>query len=820
MTAKLSCCMIVRDCVGTLEAALKSARPYCDELVVVDTGSTDGTMDLARKYADKVELFLGCNDADNRIADFSSARNRSFDLATGDWVMWIDSDDELVGGEHIRHLMDQATKDNVILMLPYEYAHDATGRCTCIHWRERIVRPAHRFQWQSPIHEVLLPIEPIQGSIETLRSDLVRVIHRRKGRETPGLGDDNRNLRILKAHVAKTGESDVRALYYIGLEYGYAGDLGRAIRYLRRYVDLSQWNDEKCLAVLELARLYSFIGDHKSAVDWALQASIVRAWPDAYFRLARCFYSLGIENIEREYNFKRCAHFIQLGMQMGDRDTVLFVDPTDDYRIHEFLNVVLSALGDLDGAIASCEAGLAGLPDNQHLLTNHRIYTGRRAIKRAKAAIGACALSDAQRLLIERTLDGDLQVEVHEDGSVSDRSASPSAPQARRQAAPGKLDLVFLLGHQMEPWNPETAERDGIGGSETMAIGISKRLAAMGHAVRLYGQCTPTMEGTFDGVEYIDASKFQDIECDVMIASRKPMAVDAQYNVRAKARVLWVHDVHVGDQLDFSRYSRFDRILCLTDWHKRYFASCYRYPEIASKIVVMRNAIDLERFAGAEERDPHRAIYSSSPDRGLQALLDCWPDIRAQVPDATLHVYYGFHNWKTFAQMAGDEVSLRTVAHLEHLASNMAGLGVVFHDRVNQRELAREFMRSGVWAYPTWFDETSCITAMEATAAGCEIVATHKAGLGETVSRLGLDGDLIEWDRDDQDYSHEPTPEYRAAFVARVVECMQRESGERPLVGPLSFEERAREWDWFLDDLIADKAERIVPKFVDAPEAA
>ena len=257
----------------------------------------------------------------------------------------------------------------------------------------------------------------------------------------------------------------------------------------------------------------------------------------------------------------------------------------------------------------------------------------------------------------------------------------------------------------------------------------------------------------------------------------------------------------------------------MSEWHKRFFASVYRYPDIEKKIAILRNGVDLARFEGTEERDPHRAIYSSSPDRGLQALLDMWPEIRAQVPDASLHVFYGFYNWRTAAQMAGDEVSLRQIAHLEHLAQNMAGLGVVFHDRVNQRELAREFMRSGVWTYPTWFDETSCITAMEAMAAGCRIVSTKRGGLVET-----LDGaawtKLLDWRREDADWTKEPTPEYREEFIREVVAAMK--GGAVTIAPPYanSLDTRAAEWDEFLLALAGEMTERIVPKFVDAPEVA
>ena len=59
--------------------------------------------------------------------------------------------------------------------------------------------------------------------------------------------------------------------------------------------------------------------------------------------------------------------------------------------------------------------------------------------------------------------------------------------------------------------------------------------------------------------------------------------------------------------------------------------------------------------------------------------------------------------------------------------------GAVMHGRTSQASLATELMESKVWFYPTWFQESSCISAMEAQAAGCVPVTTGLAALNETV---------------------------------------------------------------------------------------
>lgn len=85
---RLSVCMIVRDEEAHLERCLASVRDIADEIIVVDTGSTDGTLAVAERFGATVGHF-------DWIDDFSAARNESLRLATGDWALWIDADEEL-----------------------------------------------------------------------------------------------------------------------------------------------------------------------------------------------------------------------------------------------------------------------------------------------------------------------------------------------------------------------------------------------------------------------------------------------------------------------------------------------------------------------------------------------------------------------------------------------------------------------------------------------------------------------------------------------------------------------------------------------------
>jgi glycosyltransferase involved in cell wall biosynthesis len=266
-----------------------------------------------------------------------------------------------------------------------------------------------------------------------------------------------------------------------------------------------------------------------------------------------------------------------------------------------------------------------------------------------------------------------------------------------------------------------------------------------------------------DGVEFIRFNRVLDpeqIECDVFISSRDKNAIVLKPKARMKA--LWVHDIHCGDD-PYSRMTKYDKILCLTEWHKQCVLTFYPYMD-KKKITVTRNGIDPERFKPETSfmeimkgKDwPPSFCYSSSPDRGLELLLRMWPEVREICSGGTLHVCYGFSTWK--AMVKGKPVQEQRVAWFEERLDKLKNEGVIYHGRINQTELAQLQMKSALWLYPTDFKETSCITAMENQAAGAVPVTTALAALNETVGTAR--GVLV------KPYSTEPR--YKVDFLKEV----------------------------------------------------
>ena len=108
----ISLCMIVKDEEEVLERALKSVEGIADEIIIVDTGSTDQTKKIALKYTDKVYDFVWCD-------DFAKARNYSFSKATMDYCMWLDADDIISeeNREDLINLKKTLSNDTSVVML-------------------------------------------------------------------------------------------------------------------------------------------------------------------------------------------------------------------------------------------------------------------------------------------------------------------------------------------------------------------------------------------------------------------------------------------------------------------------------------------------------------------------------------------------------------------------------------------------------------------------------------------------------------------------------------------------------------------------------
>lgn len=140
------------------------------------------------------------------------------------------------------------------------------------------------------------------------------------------------------------------------------------------------------------------------------------------------------------------------------------------------------------------------------------------------------------------------------------------------------------------------------------------------------------------------------------------------------------------------------------------------------------------------KRNNKACIYTSSYDRGLEHLLEIWPDVKKAVPEAKLHVFYG---WQLFEAFYKDNpASMSWKVKIDKLLTQD---GVTHHGRVSQPEIKKWYKKCGIWTYPTHFGEIQCISALKSQVWGAIPVVINLAAL-ETSVKYGVkvEGDIYD----------------------------------------------------------------------------
>lgn len=248
---KLSLCMIVKNEEDVLERCLTSTLSFVDEIIIVDTGSTDQTKQIASRFTKHIYDFPWTD-------DFAAARNFSFSKATGDYIMWLDADDVITpaNANKIHALKNSYDPMTDIFMLQYHVAFDQNHQPTFTYYRERIIRNSARFRWESPIHEVI----PLKGKIVYQN---IAVEHHKLHPSTPG-----RNLRIFQKMIANGTPLDARQQFYYGRELFYNQKDVAAINTLEDFLLREDgWVENKIDACKLLGTLYQQNANSKKALE-------------------------------------------------------------------------------------------------------------------------------------------------------------------------------------------------------------------------------------------------------------------------------------------------------------------------------------------------------------------------------------------------------------------------------------------------------------------------------------------------------------------------------------------------------------------------
>lgn len=329
----ISLCMIVRNEEAVLARCLKSVSDIVDEIIVLDTGSTDNTMEIAKSFGAKIYQKPWTD-------NFGEARNASFDKATMEYVLWLDADDVI---DEENRAAFSALKETLdlsvdVVMMRYHVAFDANSQPTYTFFRERLLRRAFGFRWEGRVHEAIV----VAGHV--IQSQIA-IRHEKKGPGVPG-----RNLRIYEKMIAEGEVLEPRHRYYYARELYANGRMEEAIALLRQCVDdpcgwvenrigacrdlaaclVSVDMDDEALKVLtasfllgephaeiccDIGKIFINKGQYRTAIFWYSAAPTCSpteagggfALPECrgyipYMQLCLCYHRIGDHTLAEKYN--------------------------------------------------------------------------------------------------------------------------------------------------------------------------------------------------------------------------------------------------------------------------------------------------------------------------------------------------------------------------------------------------------------------------------------------------------------------------------------------------------------------------------------
>ncbi len=277
----ISVCMIVKNEEKVLARCLDSIKEIADEIIIVDTGSTDNTKDIAKEYTDKIYEFTW-------VHDFSAARNYAFDQATMDYIYSADADEILDEENQARFLLLKQSLLPEIEIVQMKYANQLQFNTTYnfdMEYRPKLYKRLRTFRWEEPVHENVI-LSPI-----IYDSDII-ILH------MPISNHAGRDFDVFQRVIKQKGilsprlhELYARELYIAGQD----SDFLVAFPYFNNYNEKEECSErERKIGECILSKCCLINKDITGLMKYSLRnIADGKASSEVCFNLGEYFYSLG-----------------------------------------------------------------------------------------------------------------------------------------------------------------------------------------------------------------------------------------------------------------------------------------------------------------------------------------------------------------------------------------------------------------------------------------------------------------------------------------------------------------------------------------------
>jgi len=681
-----------------LKKCLSSIAPYVDSIFIT---ITDWENDKGEKVEKIAKLFNAKVSHFDWVDDFAKARNFSFKQVPKeyDYILWLDADDILRGADKLKKIIREHPSVDGFSMF-YMYDFDKYNNPTVIHQKTQVIRNDGSFYWKGKIHESIFSDR--KPDIKLVK-DIER-IHLSKGERRKEAS--KRNLRISQK-IMDENPNDPRSKWNLARSYKAVGDNDKALEIYDKFLKESESDEERYMARLRRAECFWTKKEYRKAKDEVSFAIGMRPeYPDAYHLMG----SLNLESGEPQ----SAVEYYLRGLNLKPPYYKIIVYNPRDYDYNPLMNLAKAYIQLHRPQLAlTCLKGCGKIyPKDKSLkrLIKDMEVKSKKAEKVLKTVSKLNKIKDKAILLKEiKKLPDDFR-------------SHPDICHLRninfiKETSSGK-DVAFYCGFTEREWNPDIL-KEGIGGSEEAIIYLSKLLSEKGWNITVYNNCG-YKEKQYNGVTYKPfwTWNYRDKQ-DIVVLWRSPKALD--YEINADKIIVDLHDVIPTAEFTRKRVEKLTKIFVKSKAHRDLF------PEIPDeKFEIIPNGIDLSDFNNKVKKDKNLIINTSSPDRSLSALLDCFKEIKKQVPEAKLKWAYGWGVWDTVHK--NNERKMKWKNDLIKRMEEMEGVENL--GRISNYECNKLYQEASIYAYPTEFFEIDCISVTKAFASGCVPIITDFGALG------------------------------------------------------------------------------------------
>lgn len=288
---KISACYIVKNSADDLKISLESLKKSVDEIVVVDTGSTDSTAEVAKKFGAKI-FYREWDD------DFSAPRNLALEKATGDWIIFLDADEFFtnVTKKNIRAAIERLEqfKQNGLLIHLVNVDKNAGNKILDAHFVLRIFKNQKNLHYVGKIHEEIRVGENLLSEVTFAPPNILTIYHTGYS-ESLNKAKAERNLKLLLEELAETDEPQ-RIYGYIAECYNGLDDFENAEKF--SLMDIESSSKQKNFSARSYRIILSILAKDLSRADErekfaTLAVKDFPAFPEFTAELAECFAQRG-----------------------------------------------------------------------------------------------------------------------------------------------------------------------------------------------------------------------------------------------------------------------------------------------------------------------------------------------------------------------------------------------------------------------------------------------------------------------------------------------------------------------------------------------